>query len=340
MALLIVLGLSVVVGIISFNINRSKNQLSENVTGFMKYSTSRNIAHTGVNLLLRRLDTNDSSVVNPLERNEIAKIVPSVMAGKCTVTVQVVDPVTRKLFDMTSRAFYMDTIYRMKLRLSRSPKPFPKINSAVGLCSDGFQLNFNGNPHIYGENYNMNGTRGNSALDTNGVSVISKAESLLIAGSSGYITGDPKKIIVNPPDDPGSYVPEYISSADVVFANGSNNTGNYGTPSTPIIGYVDGKAKFGGGGKFYGVLIVHGDIDFVGTFDFYGLVIAYSENTTVEVSSATGTPQIWGAVLATGPSGSSLTMKGTADIRYSVEALQMATFINKMQAYRVVSWYE
>jgi hypothetical protein len=98
--------------------------------------------------------------------------------------------------------------------------------------------------------------------------------------------------------------------------------------------------QFGGNGAFYGVLVVHGTIDFRGTFDLYGLVIAYGDDNVINVSTSAGTPQIWGGMIVTGLPGSNFTMKGTADIRYSVEALNMAHFINKMQAYQVIWWFE
>ncbi|MBI3765115.1 MAG: hypothetical protein HY277_01260, partial [Ignavibacteriales bacterium] len=191
-----------------------------------------------------------------------------------------------------------------------------------------------------GENYNMDGSRGNAADDTIGVTVTTAAESVLVAGYDSKITGDPNNIRVMPPDNPANYVNEYISGADIVFPNGSNNNGNYGTKANPVLGYADGSVTFGGNGTFYGVLIIHGAVEFVGTFKMYGLIIAYGESNTVEVNADLGTPQIYGGLLATGPVGSQFEMKGTADMRYSKEALTMAKFITKLQAYRVMWWYE
>jgi hypothetical protein len=342
MALLVVLGLSMAVGIIAYTINLSKKQLAENVVGFDKYTTARNIAHTGVNMMLRRMDRGDTSIVNKVNRGEIAAISINVMAGQCSVYMKLKNPPpSLDTVDMTSKSRFMDSSYKMILRLKRTPKPFPEVGGALSIASQPFGFNMNGNPHIYGENYNMDGTRGNTALDTNGVAVTSSAESSTVATEAGSrITGDPKSVVVNPVDNPISYVNEYISGADVVFANGSNNTGNYGSPTNPVIGYADGTVKFGGSGKFYGVLVVHGTIEFVGTFDFYGLVIAYGDDNVINVSTTSGNPQIWGAMIVTGAPGSNFRMNGTADIRYSVEALNMAHFINKMQAYQVIWWFE
>jgi len=339
-ALLVVLGLAVTVGIITYTINRSTGNLVENVSGFDRHTSARNIAHTGVNMMLRVFDR-DTSVMRRLKSGEIIWQTPNVMAGQCSVSARLIHPPTLDTLDITSKSKYMDSTYTIKLRLKSYPKPFPGVNSALGLASAPFNFSMTGDPHIYGENYNMDGSRGNSAYDTNGVSVISKAESTSVANAGGTkITGDPKSVVVNPPDNPAAYIPEYIAGADVVFGNGSNNSGNYGSAANPVIGYADGNVKFGGSGSFYGVLIVHGTLDFVGTFDMYGLVIAYGDSNVINVTAASGTPQIYGGLIATGPANSSFTMKGTSDLRYSVEALAMAKGIGKMQAYTVISWYE
>ncbi len=348
MALLLVLGLSVTIGIMSYTINRSKGSLGENVSGFDRYVNGRNLSHTGVNMMLRQLDRDPAhnKIWDSLSHGRTGLYIFNMatinrIAAICSVTVKRKAPSVTDTLILSSRAHYMDSVYTMKLTLKSYPKPFPSVNAALGIASDSMNFTMSGNPHIYGENYDMDGTRGNSAYDTNGVSVISTAESTWVTSAGGTrITGDPQATIISPPDNPIAYVPEYIAGADTVFANGSSNNGNYGTAAAPIIAYADGNVKFGGSGTFYGVLVVHGTLDFKGTFDMYCLVIAYGDATTINVSTSAGTPQIYGGVIVTGPKNSSFTMKGTADVRYSVEALAMAKNIGKLQAYKILSWYE
>jgi hypothetical protein len=83
--------------------------------------------------------------------------------------------------------------------------------------------------------------------------------------------------------------------------------------------------------------VVNGTINFQGTFDLYGLVICYGDSNVIE--TAIGTPEIHGAILVTGV-GSKLEMKGTSDVQYSSAALQIARFIPKLLAYKVMKWYE
>ena len=84
MAFLLVMGLSIAVGIVTYTVNRSKNQLVENVTGFQKYTTARNIAHTGINMLLSRMDSHDSAILDSLVPGKKAVMVTNFLAGKCT----------------------------------------------------------------------------------------------------------------------------------------------------------------------------------------------------------------------------------------------------------------
>ena len=71
----------------------------------------------------------------------------------------------------------------------------------------------------------------------------------------------------------------------------------------------------------------------------HGLVITYSD-VTIECAFASGTPDIIGATLVAGPSGSKFTMKGNSTVAFSQPALDMAQYINKLQVYRVMRWYE
>ncbi|HZY10758.1 MAG TPA: hypothetical protein VFF29_06345 [Bacteroidota bacterium] len=339
LAMIIVIGLGVTVSIISLSINKSKTGAVENTAGFAKYSAARNIAHTTVNMALRAIDRGDTGFVRPLRRGELVERKWELMGGGSYLSMRA--NVSKDTIDMVVEAFYLDTTKIMDLRLRSYPKPFPQVNAAVGLASDNITFQMNGSPHIYGENFDMDGTPGNSAYDTIGVAVKTVAESTQVAGYGSKISGDPQQVIIDPPEDPGLYVQEYISGADYVFADGSNNSGIYGSADQPVIGYCNGRVKFGGGGKFYGVLIVNKSVEFVGTFDVYGLTLCYQANPadSIELTSSTGTPQLWGGVIMSGAGGRFI-MKGTSDVRYSVEALEMAKYIGKMQAYQVLRWYE
>ncbi len=341
MALLMVVAVALSVGIVGYTLNKSKMNLTTRVAGFEKYTYARNIAHSAVNMTLRAFDRNDTTVIYPLERKQTVTLDRSMMGGTSTVIVKLVSALTRDTLDLFSRAVYNDSSYYMRLRLRRGPKPFPGVGACVGFASAGIDYNVDGKPHfITGMNYNMDGTRGDMARDTFGVCTKTVLDSIEVATEDySRISGDPRGIAAIPPDNPAAYINEYIAMADFVYPNGSNNNGNYGSKYAPVIGFANGSVKFGGGGTFYGVLIVNGTLEFSGNFTIYGLVLCYGSDIVISVSTSAGTPSLYGGLIMYGAPGSDFTLKGTPNFYYSYEALQMAMYIGKMQAYQVLEWY-
>ena len=150
--------------------------------------------------------------------------------------------------------------------------------------------------------------------------------------------------------DPLPFLAEYKNAADYTYNTPTTIGGNlnWGTAISPVIVYCNAgndtnfAIKFTGTIVGYGILIVRGNIQFNGNFTFYGLVIVDGFNTSVTFN-ASGTPQITGGVIIAGNAGANVSIKGTGSnskIRYSSAALQNAQFINKLQAYRVMKWYE
>lgn len=347
MALIIVVGLSMTVGIVGYTLNKSKTNLVENVSGFDKYTNARNIAHTGVNMMLRRLDRNDTSIINPMNRLGTPQMISSVMAGLCTVSIKLAHPPALDTVDLTSKARFMDTMKIMNLRLWRHPIPFPAIGEAVGLRVPDVNFDMNGTPNIDGHNHDINGNLlPPSADDKPGVGVLSQHDSGTVAPYGAGIDGTQDVVMDPGMSNPTDFVDDYINAADFVYNSagspyGSNLT--WGSQSAPVIVYADGT---GGGVKFtgtvvgWGILVVKGNLTLTGNFTFHGLVVAYNDVTVEQISLGAGTPTIIGGFLMGGADGSSFTMKGTDQINYSKDALELAKYINKLQVYRVQWWYE
>jgi hypothetical protein len=146
------------------------------------------------------------------------------------------------------------------------------------------------------------------------------------------------------------FLSEYKSSADYSYNSsgtfGGNNT--WGTSASPAIVYCNAgddtsySIKFAGNITGYGILVVRGNVQFNGTFDFYGLVVVDGYNTMVQFG-ASGTPQIVGGVIVAGNSSASVTLKGTGNtgkVKYSSDALAKARKINKLAYYSILEWYE
>jgi hypothetical protein len=113
----------------------------------------------------------------------------------------------------------------------------------------------------------------------------------------------------------------------------------WGSVNTPAVVYVNGDVNFQGNIEGWGILVVSGKISMSGTFKFHGLLIAYN-SAVIDLQFGTGTPTIIGGVLMGGGSGGDFTMKGSSNVSYSKDALELAKYIHKLQVYRVMYWYE
>lgn len=335
MALIIVMGLSLTLGIVGFSLNRSKTGTIENVAGFHKYATARNIAHTAVNIALRALDRNDSTFMT----NRTMSL--SAMGGSATVAYSFPNVSSLDTIDLTATARYLDTTRNMALRLRRSPVPFPTIGQAVGLRVPDVNFSMSGTPSIDGHNHDIDGNPlAPSANDKPGVGVIYAPDTTQVLGFATKIDGTKDVVYDTTIADPNQFVGEYINAADRIFTTGTYGSNmTWGSVAAPQIVYCNGDVKFNGNIEGWGILVVRGDLTLTGTFKFHGLVIAY-QDTQIDIQFSTGTPDVIGALLMAGSAGSNFVMKGNSNVSYSKDAIENAKFINKLQVYRVMRWYE
>lgn len=335
MALIIVVGLTLTLGIVGFSLNRSKTGTIENVAGFHKYTTARNIAHTAVNIALRALDRNDSAFIASRSMSM------NIMGGSASVSFSYPNVSSLDTIDLAASATYLDTVRAMNLRLRRSPVPFPVIKQAVGLRVPDADFSMTGTPNIDGRNHDINGNLlAPSALDKPGVGVIHAPDTTQVLGFASKIDGTKDVDYDTTIADPAQFVGEYINAADRVYTSGTYGSNmTWGSEASPQIVYCNGDVKFNGNIEGWGILVVRGDLTLTGTFKFHGLVIAY-QDVAIDVQFSTGTPDVIGALLMAGSAGSDFIMKGNSNVSYSKDAIDKAQFINKLQVYRVMRWYE
>ncbi len=342
MALLIVLGLSVTVGIITYTMNISKSQLVVNVSGFDKYTTSRNIAQSSINLMLRRMDSKDPAILDSLVPGKRALMITNLMGGRCSLTIRLANPSFLDTVDLTANSRFMDSTYYMKLRLRRQPVPFPVINAAVGLRIPNVDFSMSGNPLIDGRNHDINGNLILPA-DTSyrpGVSVLNPLDTIEVLAYASKINGTRDVVVDSSMSNPALFIDEYIAAADQMFTTGVYGSNMvWGSAASPQIVYANGNVTFSGTIDGWGILIVRGNLTITGNFKFRGLVVAHNE-MTIDVTFAKGTPDIIGALLMSGAAGSDFDMRGSSQIDFSREALEKAKYISKLQWYKVVWWYE
>lgn len=333
--IIMVMGLSIAFGIISWSLSNSSSTTVDATMGYAKYSTARNIARSAISLKLRSIDDN----------KPVAQTISGFMMGG-TYRVDSIFA-SNDSIGFRSTATYTDTVYKIRTMMLRMPKPFPGINSAVGLRVDNVIFDMSGQAKIYGNNHDIYGNLILPAVpanDKSGLEVMIPADSVEAAKDNAVIFGYPTKISVNPAmANPADFVQEYINSADFTYGPGTySSTLTWGSITNPVIVFCDGtsgEVHFAGQCTGWGVLVVKGSLKATGQFTFYGLVVPFSD-TIIDFDPFSGQANIIGAVLMGGATGSSFEMKGQTTVKYSSAALDKAKMIGKLLFYRVLSWYE
>ena len=348
LAIILVIILVASVGIISYSINLSKKYTVENVSGFHKYTIGRNIAHTGVNMMLRKLDKNDTSIINPMNRGQKVWMRTNVMAGICSVSIQLKNPLYLDTVDLTSKSQFMDTVYTMRLRLQRSPIPFPSINEAVGLNVPNVEFKIKGaSVRIDGRDHDVNGVLTSGVNDKPGVGIVTPADSIKVLDPKwvNQILGTRKVVVDDSMLDPSQYLTEYLMGADITYRGPTTIPPGvtWGSSTTPWIVVCDasaGEIKFPGKIEGWGILVLRGGMEMETSFKFHGLVIVYDSLRVKDIEfDLEGSAFVVGGLLMAG-GGGSFELEENSKVYYSKEALDLARYINKLQAYKVMKWYE
>ncbi|MFH0963023.1 MAG: hypothetical protein V2A58_03325 [Planctomycetota bacterium] len=125
----------------------------------------------------------------------------------------------------------------------------------------------------------------------------------------------------------------YASPANVYtnsnWPSGSATMGTLTAPQITVLKPDQGVTKnLNGTVTGAGVLVIDGHVKFAGTFNFAGIIIITSSG--IAEVELTGTPLVFGAIIAANPdpnappSSTLLDLRGTADVYYSSQALDIA----------------
>jgi hypothetical protein len=336
-SLLLVMSLGVVFGIIGMSMRGSTNTLVVAQTGYFKYSEARNLARMAIHTTLRAYDRN------------LYPIPTSGTFNGGTYNLAISESADTLWITSTGRV--ADSSYTMKVKLLLTTKPFPAVNAAIGIRATPVNFSVNAKAMVDGRNYDATGTTLVGNGDMAGVSTMKKADSTTVKTAGGAnILGSPPVDVDTTTIDPLPFLSEYKSSADFTYNASGTYGGNttWGSSPAPAIVYCNAgddtsySIKFTGNISGYGILVVRGNVQFNGTFDFHGLVVVDGYNTVVQFG-ASGTPQIVGGVIVAGNAGASVSLKGTGNtgkVKYSEDALAKAKKINKLRYYSIIEWYE
>ncbi len=324
-AVLMVIGLSVIIGFFTLKLNStSSNAVKASVQQY-NFSMARNIAHSAVSIVLHKIQTDryTTSFSGTFDNGSY-----SVSKSQVGDTIW-----------LSVTSTYEDTALSMDLKLLQYPKPFPKTNAAVGFASDSINFSMSGSPQISGQDRNTDGSSGPSPT-LPAVTVPTAYDSSNVAPYSSYLTGSPKVAVSDSIPQPQDYIDEYFADATVTFPSSVSGGDTYGTATEPAIAVRDGDLSLSGGTTIYGILVVKGNLTISGSVRIYGIVINYGSNVTVNITTTTGTPKIYGGFLMAGPPHASFTMKGNGYYTYSSQALDNVKNGSTLLAYHVFEWWE
>lgn len=202
----------------------------------------------------------------------------------------------------------------------------PALDAAVTSQDPNVQVVLQGTPLIDGNDHDIDGSAG-PGPDGPGLAIappgtVAHLDSELTPSEESKVVGvgASPSIALGPVIDVATLVTQMSNIANIVLTNSSYSSFGFGDASLgqANITYRNGDVRFQGNTRGSGILVVTGDLEVKGNFRFDGVVIVLGE-----IANSAGTAMISGAILQ-GPSGGLLELKGTADLRYSSEAIALA----------------
>jgi hypothetical protein len=181
-------------------------------------------------------------------------------------------------------------------------------------------ITITGTPWIDGHNHRLNGTLVGSG-DTFGIGATAPATpasilSTLTVGEQARINGvgGPPSVGPTLPVDLTSLVNNARNAATYSLTNSSYSS----LPAGPSIYYREGDLRLQGNCSASGLLVVTGKLRIVGTVIFKGVIVVLGD-----LDNSAGEMTVLGGLL-TGPGSADFGITGTADIKYSTEAIDLA----------------
>ena len=202
----------------------------------------------------------------------------------------------------------------------------PTIEAAMVSQDPAIDIQLSGTPLISGLDKNMDGSPG-PGPDVPGFSVappgsVASLLSVLTPSEQGKIkgSGGTPSLGVASSMDLTTMVDQIKNMANIVLTSNKYTTYKFGDGpgGTANIIYRDGDVQFAGNSQGAGILVVTGDLEMKGNFRFDGVIIVLGK-----FENSAGTARVNGAIVM-GPSSVLVQGKGTLDVQYSSDAINLA----------------
>jgi len=335
-AFILFIGLVVEFGIFTFGMNNSFEKLSASEEGQYKNSYARTIARYAIHAMLRGYAEGSSPIPTSGSYDRGTYSLNTATHGD-TLWI-------------TSVGTYSDSHYTMKVKLLRTTKPFPISRGALDIRSTLVSYTFPPGIEIDGRNHSEDGRTLIHSGDLSGITTRSETDATRIKKIVGMIIkGKPIVRFDSSFVDLREFIEDNKHHADFRYSSpGKMRDTTWGSLLSPAIVYCDGGSnssfaiQFTGRTVGYGILIVRGNVQFDGPFEFHGLILldCSESQMTFEVN---GISDIVGSVLLSGNSQAAVTFQGDGSntkIKYSAEALDRVENMGKLRYYSILDWYE
>jgi hypothetical protein len=330
--LILVVGVAGLISLLIVSLNANTNRSLDTTLDMYKTTQARLISNSGVEVYLEKM-RRDKDLTGTFEDN-------SLLGGNYNLYISGPDS------DLIIRSVgtYDDKVHTSLVNAVREPVLMPGVSSALYISSNTVSLNLNGNVDIDGNDHDMNGNP-----DTHdplpGVGVDDATDSAYVIDNvkskiTKTIKGDggiPSVQTVPDTTDWLALSEEFIFSADTILTTGTYSSGSqFGTYEKPIITYCNGDVDFTDA-TGYGIMIINGNINLSGNFNYYGIVIVYGQSSIR--CQAIGNNSIYGGTILIGNE-VSIESQGNAQFYYSWEAINNGHLKLKSSRFKILSWLE
>lgn len=340
--LIIVLGMSVIVGFFILKLSaNSKENLSTTVNMF-EQTQARLIANSGVEIYLEKLK-HDRSMMNSNFPNN------SLLGGNYNVSISGPD----SLVKVTSVATFMGVQHTTIVEAAADKVPFHPGPGAMYLSAGtvaglkknaiGGSMEINGNDHDINGNLTGGGSVPGIAVDgttqqTSILNMIAKNAIDQVLGAGGT----PSVGVVGNTIDWAEYAQLLADNPDILIdtQNKITTTNEWGTLSQPKVTFVNGDIHINNSqaASGCGILVVNGNLTINGGFDFIGMVIAFKD-ASIDIT-LNGNGSILGSLVVAGNQINVEVASGNFETLYSSEALNLIQSLLATKRFTILSWWE
>jgi hypothetical protein len=340
--LIVALGMSVIISFFILKLNANSKQNLSTTVNMFEQTQARLIANSGVEIYLEKLK-HDRSMMNKSFPNN------NLFGGTYDISISGPD----SLVQVTSRSTFMSIQHTTIVEAAADKVPLYPGPGAMYLSTGtvaGLKKNaINGSIEINGHDHDINGNLiGGTSVP--GIAVDGETQRNAVIDMITQHTidqvlgtgGTPSVVTITNEIDWAEYAQLVADNPDIIIDTQEKvkTTNTWGTLSDPKVTFINGDIKINNSqaANGCGILVVNGNLEINGGFDYKGLVIAF-KNTTIDIK-LNGNAEILGSLVVAGTQINVDVSSGNFNALYSTEALNLIQALLVTKRFSILSWWE